>query len=131
MIYYLLLFLSVFYLYSTDHITKINKIAHAFRTLKVNSDEHKEKWREEMQCHFNNAIHTARDNPCSKGSSVWTDKADKGANINSSVYGWRTEALKNQGITKIDKETLPELDTESIFLMLNFNMFPSQKADVY
>lgn len=38
---------------------------------------------------------------------------------------------KIKGFTQIDKETLPELDTESIFFMLNFNTFPSQKGDVY
>lgn len=38
---------------------------------------------------------------------------------------------KIKGFTQIDKETLPELDTESIFFMLYLNTFPSQKVDVY
>lgn len=104
---------------------------HTFRTLKANRDEHKEKWREWMQCHFNNAIHIARSNPCSKGSSVWIDKADKRANINSSVYGGGTEALKNQGTYPNRQRKSVWVDTESIFFMLYFNTFPSPKADVY
>lgn len=38
---------------------------------------------------------------------------------------------KIKGFSQIDKETLPELNTESIFFMLYFNIFPSQKVDVY
>lgn len=131
MIYYFLLFFIISHLYWTNHFTKINKIVHTFRTLKANWDEHKEKWREGMQCHFNNAIHIARGNLCSKGSSVWTDKADKRANINSSVYGGRTEALRNRGTYPNWQRKSVGVDTESIFFMLCFNTFPSPKADVY
>lgn len=38
---------------------------------------------------------------------------------------------KIEGLTQIDKETLSEIDTESIFFMLYFNTFPSPKTDVY